>query len=85
MSVQLHRYTHETINTLSVRKLFSAVLAIYFTVWALIIISLTTNIARSLSLRAILIIYSASDLSALSCTCGLLTEAISFIWLTVIR
>ena len=29
MTVQLHRYTHEIINTLSVRKLFSAVLAIY--------------------------------------------------------
>ena len=49
------------------------------------IISLTTNIARSLSLRAMLIIYSEAYLSALSCTCGLLTEAISFIWLTVIR
>ncbi|CBL33824.1 hypothetical protein ES1_07230 [[Eubacterium] siraeum V10Sc8a] len=26
MSVQLHRYTHEIINALSVRKVFSAVL-----------------------------------------------------------
>ena len=32
MLEQLHRYTHENINTLSIRKLFSAVLAIYFTV-----------------------------------------------------
>ena len=40
MLEQLHRYTHEIINTLSVRKLLAAVLAIYFTVWALIIIGL---------------------------------------------
>ena len=33
MSVQLYRYTHENINTLSVRKVFSAVLTIYLTVW----------------------------------------------------
>ena len=33
MSVQLYRCTHEIINTLSVRKVFPAVLAIYFTVW----------------------------------------------------
>ena len=33
MSVQLYRYTHENINSLSARKVFSAVLAIYFTVW----------------------------------------------------
>ena len=32
MSVQLYRYTHENINVLSVRKILSAVLAIYFTV-----------------------------------------------------
>ena len=43
MSVQLHRYTHKIINAVSTRKLFSAVLAIYFTVWDLIIIGLSTN------------------------------------------
>ena len=32
MSVQLYRCTHETINALSVLKLFSAMLAMYFTV-----------------------------------------------------
>ena len=41
MSVQLYRYTHENINALSVRKVFSAVLVIYFTVWGLIIGFLT--------------------------------------------
>ena len=41
MSVQLYRYTHENINALSVRKAFSAVLVIYFTVWGLIIVFLT--------------------------------------------
>ena len=30
MIVQLHRYTHEIINTLSILKLFSAVLAVCF-------------------------------------------------------
>ena len=33
MLEQLYRYTHENINSLSARKVFSAVLAIYFTVW----------------------------------------------------
>ena len=33
MLEQLHRYTHENINALSVRKVFQAVLVIYFTVW----------------------------------------------------
>jgi len=32
MLEQLHWYTHENINTLSVRKMFSAVLVIYLTV-----------------------------------------------------
>ena len=32
MSVQLHRYTHENINSLSARKVFQVVLVIYFTV-----------------------------------------------------
>ena len=41
MSVQLHRYTHENINALPVRKVLAAVLVIYFTAWALII-SLST-------------------------------------------
>ena len=33
MSVQLYRYTHEIINSLSVWEMLSAVLVIYFTVW----------------------------------------------------
>ena len=32
MLVQLYRYTHEIINSLSVREMLSAVLAIYLTV-----------------------------------------------------
>ena len=42
MLEQLYRYTHENINSLSARKVFSAVLAIYFTVWGLIIIGFST-------------------------------------------
>ena len=41
MLEQLHRYTHENINALPVRKVLAAVLVIYFTAWALII-SLST-------------------------------------------
>ena len=43
MLEQLHGYTHEIINALSALKMFSAVLAIYFTVWGLIIISLSID------------------------------------------
>ena len=43
MSVQLHRYTHEIINTLSVRKVLAAVLAVYFAVWGLIIMVFSAN------------------------------------------
>ena len=43
MLEQLHGYTHEIINALSALKMFSAVLAIYFTVWGLIIIGLSID------------------------------------------
>ena len=44
MLEQLHGYTHEIINALSALKMFSAVLAIYFTVWGLIIIGLSIDL-----------------------------------------
>ena len=36
--IQLHGFTHEIINSLSARKLFSAVLAVYFCTAALVFI-----------------------------------------------
>ena len=43
MLVQLYRCTHEIINTLSVRKVLAAVLAVYFAVWGLIIMVFSAN------------------------------------------